>query len=95
MYFSSADKKILIDLFKEQCNRQIYYFYQQYNFSPAQLSRFVRTYQNIDVISVHDDTIELTEFGKKWVLKNRRDIFLKPKEQLWRTIPSEWIEKQK
>ncbi len=95
MYFSSADKKILMDLFKEQSSRQLYYFYEKYNFSPAQLSRFVRTYQEIGVILVQDDCIELTEFGKKWMLKNRKDIFLKPKEHLWRRVPSEWIDKQK
>lgn len=90
MYFSSADKKILMDLFKEQSSRQLYYFYEKYNFSPAQLSRFVRTYQKIGVISVQEDFIELTEFGRKWILTNRRRIFLQTREKLWRNIPSEW-----
>ena len=95
MYFSSADKKILTDIFKEQDKKRLYSFYRKYGFSPAQLSRFVRVYKEIGVISVQNDFIGLTEFGKKWVLKYRKDIFLKPSEHPWRTVPPEWVEQQK
>jgi hypothetical protein len=95
MYYSSADKRILLDLFKKQNSIQLYFFYKEYKLSPAQLSRFVRIFNEIGVISIQDDFIKLTEFGKKWMIKYRKDIFLKPKEKSWRTVPSEWLKIQK
>ncbi len=78
MRLSSADKKILLILYQIPGNVNVYEFHKRFSFSPAQLSRFTRRFQELDIIEYSNETIKLTEHGKAWILNNRKEIFLTP-----------------
>ncbi|MDP8241615.1 MAG: hypothetical protein P9M09_01115 [Candidatus Celaenobacter antarcticus] len=90
MRLSSADKKILLILYQIPGNVNVYEFHKRFSFSPAQLSRFTRRFQELDIIEYSNETIKLTEHGKAWILNNRKEIFLTPPKKPWVEIPHEW-----
>lgn len=90
MQLSSADKKILLTLYQRSDNINVYEFHERFSFSPAQLSRFTRRFQELDIIEYSNETIKLTEHGKAWILNNRKEIFLTPTKKTWARIPREW-----
>ena len=90
MFFSSADKKIILTLYESSKKIELYDLHKQFSFSPAQLSRFTRKFQKKRVIDYSNGYIKLTDYGKNWVIKNRRLLFLTPKQKKWVNIPDEW-----
>jgi len=92
-YISSSDKKILLELFTERKAIYIYYFHEKYLFSPAQINRFIRNYLKEKIISFDDYKIKLTEYGIKWIVHNRRKIFLSHNKKEWKKIPNGWLVK--
>ncbi len=90
MVLSSSEKIILLNLFKSNKSFAIYSFYTEFSFSPAQLSRFTRKFLKKDIISLDDDKMRMTEFGRNWIIKNRKELFLKPRKRDWIYIPDEW-----
>ena len=75
MYFSSADKKIILTLYEGGKDIDIYDLHRRFSFSPAQLSRFTRRFQKIKVIECAHERIKLTDYGKDWIIRNRRVLF--------------------
>jgi hypothetical protein len=67
----------------------IYFFHEKYMLSPAQLGRSIRKFAKMKYIIVNDDNIELTKSGRKWIIANRRVLFLKEKEKHWKAVPVE------
>jgi hypothetical protein len=90
LYISSSDKKIFLELFSNRKPLDIYYFHKQYLFSPAQISRFLRTYCKKRIIEFSDNKIYLTEHGKNWIIRNRYSIFLSQNKTHWVKIPEDW-----
>lgn len=90
LYTSSSDKKILLELFSYRKPLNIYYFHEKYFFSPAQINRFLRTYTKEKIVKFINNEVHLTDFGIKWIVKNRKNIFLTTKSNQWVKIPEEW-----
>lgn len=91
MYFSSAEKKIVLTLYECDKDLNLYDLHKRFSFSPAQLSRFVRRFQKLKVIDYTNGSIKLTDYGKDWIIENRRALFLAPTQKKWANIPSVWI----
>lgn len=70
----------------------MYFFHEKYMLSPAQLGRTIRKFTNIECVIMNDDNIELTEKGRKWIIANRKKLFIKTKEKYWKNIPIEMIQ---
>lgn len=87
---TSVDKKVIKDLLSSSDGIIIYSLFEKYNFSPAQISRFTRKFFEEGVILKINDTLRLTEFGRKWVMANRKEIFLKERKNTWEKIPDSW-----
>ena len=90
LYISSSDKKIFLELFSNRKPLNMYYFHKKYLFSPAQISRFLRTYCKKGIVKFLDNKIYLTEYGKNWIIRNRYYIFLSQKSNHWEKIPEDW-----
>lgn len=90
LYISSSDKRILLQLFSNREPLNIYYFHEKYFFSPAQINRFLRIYTQKKIVKFVNNEVYLTDFGIKWIIKNRKNIFLSTKNNLWKKIPEEW-----
>jgi hypothetical protein len=60
--------------------------------SPAQLGRTIRKFTNIECVIINDNNIELTEKGRKWIIANRKELFLQTKEKYWKNTPIEMIQ---
>lgn len=67
----------------------MYFFHEKYMLSPAQLGRTIRKFTNIKCVIINDNNIELTDKGRKWIIANRKELFLKTKEKYWKNIPVE------
>jgi hypothetical protein len=90
MDLNSVDKKVLLALYNCDEGKSIYNFHSDFSFSPAQMSRFVRTFNELKIIEYKNSIIKLTKYGEDWILKNRKSLFLKPSRKEWRKIPIEW-----
>ena len=88
MQMFSEDIEFLKELYLNN-KINIYFFHEKYMLSPAQLGRTIRKFAKMKHIIVNDDNVELTENGRKWVIANRKELFLKEKEKLWKVVPAE------
>ena len=90
MEYSSFDKYLFNELFILKKEINIYTLHIEESFSPAQFSRFIKRYEKLNIVSYHDNIINLTPFGEKWIIKNRKEIFLRHKSKKWVDIPQDW-----
>lgn len=88
MYIFSEDIEFMRELYIHN-SVSLYFFHEKYMLSPAQLGRTIRKFTNIECVIFNENYIELTEKGRKWVIANRRELFLKTKEKYWKNIPVE------
>lgn len=67
----------------------MYFFHEKYMLSPAQLGRTIRKFADIECVIMNENRIELTEKGRKWIIANRQELFLKTKEKYWKNVPAD------
>jgi hypothetical protein len=85
-HYYSEDIIFLKHIF--QCQEvDIYFFHEKYLLSPAQLSRTIRKFKEIDVITEQNGIATLTEKGRAWIIDNKRSLFLQKKSRFWKNIP--------
>ena len=82
----SADIVILRELYRNE-SLDIYVFHKLYSLSPAALAQTINRFLKLGVIEIQDDLIRLTDFGLKWILSNRKSLFLKDRVQEWKDVP--------
>jgi hypothetical protein len=75
VYFSE-DRELLRDLYTYPAGRTYYYFHERYMLSPAQLARSLQRFSADNIITLDEELVLLSDFGKRWVLANRHSIFL-------------------
>lgn len=90
LYITSVDKKVIQELLNSSEEVGIYALFEKYKFSPAQISKFTRKFLEKGVIIINNDKLLLTEYGRKWIMANRKEIFLKERKNTWEKIPEEW-----
>jgi len=90
LFIHSEDREILRHLYAAHVPVDVYYFHERYQLSPGQIARVIRKYSSEDKIVIVDDSIELTEKGRRWVLRNRRQIFMSGSARPWKQIPDEF-----
>lgn len=86
MFYFTEDIELLKELYYKN-TANVYFFHERYRLSPAQLARAIRKFENQGLIEFNDTTVTLTENGKKWVLANRKDIFLYERKKYWKEVP--------
>ena len=82
MYYSEDIEIIRQLIYNGHVN--LYDLHIKYRLSPAQISRSVRKLQEEQVIIVDEKTISITNFGREWVIRNRRMLFLDDKRKYWK-----------
>lgn len=90
LYIHSEDREILRHLYAVHQPVAVYFFHEKYLLSPGQIARVVRKYSDNGIIAVERDSIILTENGRRWVLRNRRQIFMSIRTRPWSQIPDEF-----
>jgi hypothetical protein len=88
MQIFSEDIEFLRELYIQN-SVSMYFFHEKYMLSPAQLGRTIRKFTDIGCVILNENCIELTEKGRRWIITNRRELFLKTKEKYWKNIPIE------
>ncbi len=88
MKLFSEDIEFLRELFVKS-RVELYYFHEKYLLSPGQLARTVNKFLELKIVEKIDYDILLTDFGKKWILSNRKQLFLNPQKMYWKAIPNE------
>lgn len=86
--FLSEDREILRDLYTASGWVEVYFFHKKYLLSPAQITRTIRKLEELKIVEVSDYKIRMTEFGRKWLLANRRQVFLRPDDMSWKNTSS-------
>ncbi len=87
----SEDIEFLRELY---CKNEVdlYFFHEKYRLSPAQLSRTISKFIEIELIILQDNNIVLTETGKKWIISHRKNLFLDEKRKYWKEIPNNMVQ---
>ena len=80
MQLFSEDIEFVKELFSNN-KVNMYIFHEKYMLSPAQLGRVIRKFTEKECIVVNGYDIELTEKGRKWIVTNRKELFLKEKKK--------------
>ena len=82
----TEDVEVLRELYRDD-KVDLYRFHQLYSISPDQLARTINHFGDLKVIEIVGDCAQLTDFGRTWVVANRRLIFLRERELEWKVIP--------
>lgn len=85
-----------IELLKELYLREkvdLYFFHEKYKLSPAQLGRTLKKFNDAGYIIIDKQDVILNEIGRKWIIGNRRQLFLKEKSKYWKKVPEEMTQK--
>ncbi|MBP6740849.1 MAG: hypothetical protein KA146_12705 [Leptospiraceae bacterium] len=90
LQITSVDKKVIKDLLNSSDGIIIYALFEKYKFSPAQVSKFTRKFLEHGAILIKNDKLFLTEYGRKWIIAHRKEIFLQERKNTWEKIPEEW-----
>lgn len=61
----------------------VYYFHKENHLTPAQMGRVIRKYVKAGIITQDENSIQLTERGKAYIVNNRKRLFLMPKKRFW------------
>lgn len=61
----------------------IYYFHEANHLTPAQMGRVIRKYVKAGIITQDENSIQLTEKGRAYIVDNRKRLFLMPKNRFW------------
>lgn len=93
MYFYSEDIIILREIFNLR-RLNIFYFHEKYLLSPGQLARSLNNFIENKIIQIKENEIIITDFGIKWIISNRKKLFLQEKDLFWKEIPEYMTKKQ-
>lgn len=85
-YFSE-DIEFVKELF-ERKQVDLYFFHEKYLLSPAQLLRTTNKFIKEGIIELKNEVATLTPKGEKWIIYNRKTLFLNEKDKYWKEIPS-------
>ncbi len=92
---TTVDRSILKLLYLSQDTPiSLYWFHEEFDFSPAQLGTFISKFSAIDVVNEQNNEISFTELGKIWLITHRKVIFLSRVKYDWREIPVEMFKLQ-
>jgi DNA-binding PadR family transcriptional regulator len=94
MFIHSEDREILRDLYSSIESIDVYQFHDKYMLSPGQVARVIRKYEKSGVIEMEGGSISITKMGRKWLIKNRREIFFSVNRDAWEHIPDEFLSAQ-
>lgn len=90
--FDSADREILRVLYSTKGVVDAYLFYTRYNLLPSMILRSFRRFEEDGVVRLVDGAfLELTEYGRKWVVSNRRRIFMREVDAEWKDPPGSYL----
>ena len=84
----SEDIELLKELYSKT-NIDMFFFHEQYKLSPAQLARTLKKFTDAGLIILDSRNIILNENGRRWIIGNRKELFLKEKSKYWKNIPDE------
>lgn len=82
----SEDIELLKELYSND-KIELYFFHKKYKLSPAQLARALKKFKDAGLILLDNDSVELNEKGRRWIIGNRKELFLKEKSKYWKRIP--------
>jgi hypothetical protein len=95
LILNTADRKILRTLYASlKPPLALFQLHKDLGFSPAQVGSFVAKFVKNGIVNLQDESISLTEYGRKWLIANRIKVFLSHVHYDWQDIPRE-MRKQK
>jgi hypothetical protein len=86
---TSIDRVILRSMFMSNARIHIYFFHKKYLFSPLQIIESLEKLKLSKLIEFNQHYCNLTEFGKRQILKNRRLVFASKIVRHWSQLPQE------
>ena len=81
--FYSEDVEIIRELISNK-HVDLYDLHLKYRLSPAQISRSVQRFIAEDIVVYQDNMIALTDYGKEWIVLNRKELFLDDSRKYWK-----------
>lgn len=85
LIFPSEYSIVLRDLYINKQYIDIYTYHTRYNLLPHQIAQCIILLIKKNIITKEGNKITITDYGRKWVLANRRVLFLSQRCQYWKT----------
>jgi hypothetical protein len=83
----NIDRRLFLILLRESS----YSLLGKNDFMETDIIEFIIKYSDLNVIKYTDGIISLTEYGKDYLIRNRRRIFLVKTKKEWEKIPTIYI----
>ena len=86
-----------IEFLKELLSKdkvELYFFHNKYMLSPAQMARTINKFEELGLIDITNDEVSLNELGRRWIIENRKFLFLNENVKYWKEIPEEMKQKK-
>lgn len=89
---NSAEILILKDLMKSKSGVNAYTFHKERKLPPSTIINFVNKFQEFKLIILQEgNIIQLSVNGRNWVIANKKQIYLTPRNKYWRRLPNDKI----
>lgn len=82
--FSTYERLLFRELFPAKEGKDVFYFHEQYQLSPAQIYAFITEYGSRELVKMNGTKIFLTEMGRQKIWQRRFVIFEKSVDRTWR-----------
>jgi DNA-binding PadR family transcriptional regulator len=82
----SADIVVLRELYRNT-KMDIFEFHRLYSLSPGQLAQTLNKFVKQGIVEIEGDFAQITDFGRKWIVANRKSLFLEVRALGWKSIP--------
>ena len=86
-------QKQLLRILFEQQTVNIYAWHQITCLSPISIANAVLSLRKSGIIQLSDDyeNVSLTDYGRKWIERNSKELFASKSEEPWKKVPDEMV----
>lgn len=86
-------QKQLLEVLYEQETVNIYAWHQITCLSPISIASAVLSLRKSGIMQLSDnhENAYLTEYGRKWIEQNSKELFANKREEPWKNVPAEMV----
>jgi hypothetical protein len=93
--YTSSEREIIRDLFESNDWVDLFVFHERYMLSAGQLAHTVRMLNDMNLLDIESFRVKLNQRGRRWVLANRHDLFLREDQRFWARRPvKSWVQEE-
>ena len=84
MALNSAERELLLELFRNRDGIDVYRLHQRYMLSPGQLAEALAAFGERGLVEYLNRRARLTDKGREWLLAGRKEMFFSSDTPTWK-----------